>query len=357
VALDSWAPHPAPPAPASPAAPREAEPEAEADVEVEVAGAQGVLTVTAADGHVVRRRVSDGTREVDVLEEMPYIPYDPASGVAPRQIAITDKRAASRLPPGQLPSRLTGAASFVPLRHVDVSALAAKLVANPQIWDADVAARDNAVLAGRESNMARFKPGCSSAHLIFSDQNAEACFAFPWWEEWKPVVQPIISEILSWYNVPEGEREHRAVRLQLARMSPGGSILKHSDKGGWATGLHRIHIPVITNPDVHFLMQADGSGAFVPIHVAPGDVFEINNAIPHQARARVHSGVCVRWITALVHTSDALFLCLAPAQVHNSEHEERIHLLLDFAEEAMQCGALQKGQRCQYANQQGIKCL
>ena len=232
-----------------------------------------------------RRMISDGEKMVAVLDPMPYVPYDPASGTPPRQIKLDDKRAAARLPPHRLPPQMAGFGAYVPLRHVDVSALAARLAAHPEIWDADVAAKDNAVLQGRENNMARFKPGCASAHFVFSDQGANACFHFPWWADWKDVVQPILDEILGWYGVPPEERDRRAVRLQLARMAPGGKILKHSDKGGWATGLHRIHIPVITNPEVQFLMMADAQGNFVPLHVAPGDVFEINNVIPHQARA------------------------------------------------------------------------
>ena len=71
-------------------------------------------------------------------------------------------------------------------------------------------------------------------------------------------------------------------------------------------------------------MQSDAAGSFVSIPVNPGDVFEINNAVPHE--------------------------------VHNSKTEERVHLLLDFAEAPLQCGTLQKGQRCEYMNQAGIVC-
>ena len=233
-----------------------------------------------------RRMISDGDTMVAVLDPLPYVPWDPASGEAPRQIKLDDKRDAAKLPSRRLPAHMAGFGAYVPLRHVDVSALAARLAEHPEIWDADEASANNAVLQGRESNMARFKPGCASAHFVFSDQSAQACFFFPWWHEWKDVLQPILDEILGWYGVPPGEFAQRAVRLQLARMAPGGKILKHSDKGGWATGLHRIHIPVITNPDVQFLMTADDQGNFFPLHVAPGDVFEINNVIPHQARRR-----------------------------------------------------------------------
>ena len=289
------------------------------------AAAATTAKATAAATLPQRRSIIDAAgREVPVRAEMPYELYDPASGVPPRQIRLADKQAAARLPPSRLPAAMTGTGAYVPLAHIDVRPLAAALAAHPEVWDPAHAAASNAVLGGRDQNMARFKPGCGTVHFIFSDQSAAACFHFPWWDEWKPLVQPIVSEILSWYGVPAAERESRAVRLQLARMAPGGAILQHSDKGGWATGLHRIHIPIVTNPGTRFLMQADATGAFVPVHVAPGDVFEINNVIPHL--------------------------------VQNSPDEERIHLLLDWSEETITCGQLTAGQRCEYANAEGIKC-
>ena len=44
------------------------------------------------------------------------------------------------------------------------------------------------------------------------------------------------------------------------------------------------------------------------------------------------------------------------AQVHNSLEQERVHLLLDFSESAMDCETLRRGQKCEYQNQNGIKC-
>lgn len=51
------------------------------------------------------------------------------------------------------------------LKHIDVSALAARVRGNATLWDADAQKSTNALLAGRESNAAHFKPGCSTAQL------------------------------------------------------------------------------------------------------------------------------------------------------------------------------------------------
>jgi hypothetical protein len=253
-----------------------------------------------------------------------YEPYNASSGARPRTISLADKAAVSRMNPAELPPELLGPAAFVSLAHVDVAPLVAAVGADsPALWDSAAAARDNAVLWGREGNMQRFKPGTQTAHLVFSDQAGQQCFHFPYWARWRPLALPVIQTVLGWYGVPAAEAESRIVRLQLARMGPGGAILKHSDKGGWATGLHRVHVPLVTNAGVRFLMQGHRDGSYVAVPVAPGDVFEINNAVPHEVR--------------------------------NSESEERVHLLLDWAEEGHKCGTLAKGQRCEYGNQLGIR--
>lgn len=71
-------------------------------------------------------------------------------------------------------------------------------------------------------------------------------------------------------------------------------------------------------------MQAEPGGAYAPVPIEAGAAFEINNAVPHQ--------------------------------VANSATEERVHLLLDWAEAPMACARLRPGQRCEYANQKGIIC-
>jgi hypothetical protein len=42
--------------------------------------------------------------------------------------------------------------------------------------------------------------------------------------------------------------------------------------------------------------------------------------------------------------------------VHNSLEHERVHLLLDFSEKAVECDTLKRGQTCSYQNQFGVKC-
>jgi len=70
-------------------------------------------------------------------------------------------------------------------------------------------------------------------------------------------------------------------RIRLMRLRPGGHILRHSDP------LHtidprlvRLHVPVITNPDVFFLVN----DARVEMH--PGETWHVDVRFPHSVENR-----------------------------------------------------------------------
>jgi hypothetical protein len=43
--------------------------------------------------------------------------------------------------------------------------------------------------------------------------------------------------------------------MTLAELGPRGKIFSHRDTGSIITAVHRCHIPIMTNPDVHFLID------------------------------------------------------------------------------------------------------
>lgn len=47
----------------------------------------------------------------------------------------------------------------------------------------------------------------------------------------------------------------KIIRMQFARMRPGTRIKPHTDLGRWASGSHRIHIPVTVAPGVGFAVR------------------------------------------------------------------------------------------------------
>lgn len=52
------------------------------------------------------------------------------------------------------------------LKHINITDLASAVRDNATLWDPDAQKITNAMLAGREGNAARFKPGCSTAQLV-----------------------------------------------------------------------------------------------------------------------------------------------------------------------------------------------
>ena len=72
----------------------------------------------------------------------------------------------------------------------------------------------------------------------------------------------------------------RVVIAVLAELAPGASILPHRDSGPIHTRSHRCHLPIVTKPDVDFVI--DG-GSF---HLAPGRAYEVDNIRGHAVHNR-----------------------------------------------------------------------
>lgn len=90
------------------------------------------------------------------------------------------------------------------------------------------------------------------------------------WPAFEPIVAPIRSELLRAYS-PGGV----VLRCQLAMLSAGGSIAAHRDSGPLLKLSHRIHVPLVTYPEVRFLI--DG----MDHKFEPGVAFELNNQRVH----------------------------------------------------------------------------
>ncbi len=82
------------------------------------------------------------------------------------------------------------------------------------------------------------------------------------------------------------------IRVSLAKLRAGGEINEHKDMNFSLAHSHRIHIPLITNPDVKFNI------AYESRNLKVGEVVEINNR-------RVHS-------------------------VKNDGDEDRVHIIMDW---------------------------
>lgn len=77
----------------------------------------------------------------------------------------------------------------------------------------------------------------------------------------------------------------RRSRARLMRLRPGAHIFRHSDPlEQIAQDLLRIHVPVVTNPDVEFRVNGHR------IEMRPGEVWNVDVRFPHEVanRGREH---------------------------------------------------------------------
>lgn len=97
-------------------------------------------------------------------------------------------------------------------------------------------------------------------------------------EMWK-VVKPVIDRLQEFYN-------RQAGAIVLVKLKPRTNIIPHTD-GGWFVDTHRVHIPIVTHPDILFSLAGK------KIHLKKGWIYELNNIVMHGVEnptdvARVH---------------------------------------------------------------------
>jgi hypothetical protein len=105
----------------------------------------------------------------------------------------------------------------------------------------------------------------------------------PLWDTFKQYLLPIMQKAV----VPFGYKNGYFPRVMLAYMQPGTYIPEHIDGNnrGWIP--HKIHVPIVTNPNVKFYVNGK------EYHFEKGKVYEVNNAAPHAVKnegdsARIH---------------------------------------------------------------------
>lgn len=92
------------------------------------------------------------------------------------------------------------------------------------------------------------------------------------WSKWKHLVNPIVEQSTQGYLGVENMFINKCL---IPRLRPNMEIPEHIDVADSFTYSHRIHVPLITNPDVVFMI--DG----VHCVMEEGKAYEINNKAPH----------------------------------------------------------------------------
>jgi hypothetical protein len=151
------------------------------------------------------------------------------------------------------------------LGQVDVSALRAAVLDIPEdVWNAEDADKPN-----------RFGALDATRHIVFrfvSDfRDWRRSYSRPAWEAWRARVEPVLVAAVA----PYGYANAGFPRVMLARMAPGGVIHPHRDRNPAAKWPHKIHVPLLTNPQVTFFI--DGVGH----HFVEGQAVEVSNMAVH----------------------------------------------------------------------------
>ncbi len=103
------------------------------------------------------------------------------------------------------------------------------------------------------------------------------------WRVWRRWLEPLMDRAAGAY----GFRQPVFPKAMLARLEAGQRIDMHKDGEGSHPLVHKIHIPLQTNPRA--VLVVDG----VRVHLASGYAWEVNNLVPHGAfnggdRDRIH---------------------------------------------------------------------
>lgn len=111
-------------------------------------------------------------------------------------------------------------------------------------------------------------------HILFvfaSGENHENYIEKPLWNFWKAKLMPLIQEAVQYYEYDNGV----VVKAMLAKLKAGGKIDKHIDYVVRDQYVHKIHIPLITNPKAEMLIDNE------VFHLEEGKAYEVNNLVYH----------------------------------------------------------------------------
>ncbi len=88
-------------------------------------------------------------------------------------------------------------------------------------------------------------------------------------------LRPLVDYVADYY-----QNNGFIVRLLLAKLLAGGKIPHHTDAGYSLLNCHRVHIPIITNDEVAFVVGGE------EINMQVGEFWEINNGLDHAVENR-----------------------------------------------------------------------
>ena len=82
-------------------------------------------------------------------------------------------------------------------------------------------------------------------------------------------------ELLNIFNILENYYSGNIIRCEIIKLLPFSEILRHTDGGPILHYSRRVHIPIVTHPEITFTVMSDTQ------HFKEGGWYEINNQMPH----------------------------------------------------------------------------
>lgn len=153
------------------------------------------------------------------------------------------------------------------LGPVDATDLREDVLALPEnAWDRpeDFAANYNKKKAIRQASHVIFR---------FSDRRESLIryIELPSWRKWADRLLPVMHAAVRAY----GYAAHFFPRVMLARLPAGAFIPPHVDGDARGFVPHKIHVPILTNPEAYFFLDRQRH------HLAEGRAWEVNNGVTH----------------------------------------------------------------------------
>jgi hypothetical protein len=93
----------------------------------------------------------------------------------------------------------------------------------------------------------------------------------PLWQMLRPAVEPVMLGAVDGYEF----RAPVFPKVMFARLAARASVDRHIDGGDSNMLTHKIHVPIVSHPDVTFEI------AGVRRHLEVGHAYEVNNVKPH----------------------------------------------------------------------------
>ena len=154
-----------------------------------------------------------------------------------------------------------------PLGAVDVETLRRHVARlSEKVWRREDGAKEN-----------NFRGFHHTRHVIFrfiaGNRDPRCFYSHPIWAVWRRMLLPVMAGAAA----PYGYAGPVYPKVMLARLAAGHGIDRHVDGGGSNPYVHKVHVPLETNPGA--VLTVDGAD----FHLAAGRAWEVNNLAPHGA--------------------------------------------------------------------------